>query len=363
MLMIAGAALLGTVTNAFASEDMRLTNPLARSPYDQSGRFEVGPFVGYQMFEDKQNLEDSLSYGGRLGYNFTNHFGVEVGMGIIEADVKDKTKVGVAKGQYRSPTSSVDLKSYQLDALYHFNPSRRLSPFVKAGIGRNVYDPQVLSNSSNTINYGVGVKYWIKKDLAVRIDLQDQKDKSFHNYSGTVELVYAFGDRRPSLKATEIAPEPQAEPYVEPKEVTEVPYSQPVIEEKGPISLPDSQNIVVLAFEDIHFNFDSSALTENARAILQRSLKLLHDNPETRVRIAGYTSASGSAEYNKRLSDRRANAVEKFLIDEGNISPERLTTIGYGEKNPAEHEADPTKKLSPSAKANMRVLFETILLN
>lgn len=364
VLMIAGASLFGTATGASASEDMRLFSSWPGSSHEQAGRFEVGPFVGYQMFEKKQNLEDGLNYGGRLGYNFTNRFGVEIGMGLIDTNVRDKSKVGVQKGQYRSPTDSVDIKSYQLDAVYQFHPSRRLSPFVKAGIGRNVYDPQVLSNSSNTINYGVGVKYWIKKDLAVRIDLQDQKEKSFHNYSGTVQLVYAFGSRRSSKKAAVVAsPEPHEVPYVEPKQVVLESSPSPRIEEVEEIVVERKPNVVVLAFEDIHFNFDSSALTKDAQGILQRSLKLLRDNPETKVRIAGYTSASGSPEYNQKLSERRAGAVKKYLLDKGNISPERLSTVGYGETEPAEHEVSPDEKHSLAARANMRVLFETILIN
>ena len=53
------------------------------------------------------------------------------------------------------------------------------------------------------------------------------------------------------------------------------------------------------------------------------------------VRIAGYTSMYGTAEYNQLLSERRAAAVENYLITQGGIAPKRITTIGYGAKNPA----------------------------
>jgi OOP family OmpA-OmpF porin len=85
------------------------------------------------------------------------------------------------------------------------------------------------------------------------------------------------------------------------------------------------------------------------------------ENPESNVRIAGYTSASGTKEYNQKLSERRAKAVEEYLIKEGFVSPERLSTIGYGETRPAEYEAAPTALYSKAAKANMRVLFEIIV--
>jgi OmpA-OmpF porin, OOP family len=61
------------------------------------------------------------------------------------------------------------------------------------------------------------------------------------------------------------------------------------------------------------------------------------------------------------LSERRANVVKSYLVNEGIISTDRLSTIGYGETNPAIYEAAPIELYSPAAKANMRVLFEVIV--
>ena len=58
---------------------------------------------------------------------------------------------------------------------------------------------------------------------------------------------------------------------------------------------------------------------------LRRGLK---DNPEAKVRIAGYTSAFGTDAYNQKLSERRANAVKEYLINEGLIARDRLSIIG-----------------------------------
>lgn len=358
MLIMVGAMLLSTTTNVSAYENSSPAGSSKSSSYDQSGRFEVGPFVGYHYFDNKQNLEDSFSYGGRLGYNFTSHLGAEITLGVVDADVDNKSLVGLAKGQYRSPTNNVDLKYYQVDAIYQFNPTQRLSPFVTAGIGRSLYSPGVMNNDTNTINLGIGAKYWVKKDIAVRVDVRAFEEKSFRNYCGTVELVYAFGGR---AEHKEIVVE-KPEPVIEPVEVVVVSEESPVVEEKVQ-SIAAKPGIIVLAFEDIHFNFDSSTLTDAAKVILRRSIRILKDNPEAKVRIAGYTSASGSNEYNQRLSERRAGAVEKYLIEEGLISPNRMSTVGYGENSPAEYEAAPKQLYSKAAMSNMRVLFETILIN
>jgi outer membrane protein OmpA-like peptidoglycan-associated protein len=119
--------------------------------------------------------------------------------------------------------------------------------------------------------------------------------------------------------------------------------------------------IIVLALEDIHFDFDKSNLTIEAQTILRRNIQLLKENPEAQIRIAGYTSAAGTEAINQKLSERRANAVKAYLVNEGIISPDRLSTIGYGETNPAMYEAAPKELYSKAAKANMRVLFEVIV--
>jgi outer membrane protein OmpA-like peptidoglycan-associated protein len=136
--------------------------------------------------------------------------------------------------------------------------------------------------------------------------------------------------------------------------------SEPKIEEKAQATAVEPK-IIILAFEDVHFNFDKSSLTPEAQAILKNNIRLLKDNPHAKIRIAGYTSASGSNEYNQKLSERRAQSVKAYLISEGVIIPGRLSTIGYGEKNPAVYEAAPEELYSAAAKANMRVLFEIIV--
>jgi len=119
--------------------------------------------------------------------------------------------------------------------------------------------------------------------------------------------------------------------------------------------------MTVLAFEEIHFDFDKSTLKPEAQTILKRNIRILKDNPDAKVRIAGYTSASGTEEYNRKLSERRAKAVEDYLVNEGRISPDRLTRIGYGESDPESYEAAPEELNSKAAKSNMRVLFQIVV--
>ena len=117
---------------------------------------------------------------------------------------------------------------------------------------------------------------------------------------------------------------------------------------------------VLATLDNSHFDFDSAAISENGKTILNNNITVLKNDPNMTIRIAGHTSAAGSEEYNQKLSERRAEAVKEYLVKTGGIDGNRLTTIGYGETLPAKVEADPSDKLSAAALANMRVVIEVI---
>ena len=164
---------------------------------------------------------------------------------------------------------------------------------------------------------------------------------------------------QPPPRAT-APPPPPPQPRVEEKVI--ILASEPKVEEKVvALAAEPKEKIIILALEDTHFEFDKAILTKEAQVILKRNIQILKANPKVKVRIAGYTSASGTESYNQSLSERRANAVKEYLTKEGVIAPDRLSTIGYGETRPAMYEAAPKDLYSPAAKANMRVLFEIIV--
>ena len=82
----------------------------------------------------------------------------------------------------------------------------------------------------------------------------------------------------------------------------------------------------------IAFEFDSADLTERARRDLDHVADALN-GPEltgTRLTIEGHTDASGSADYNLQLSQRRAEAVVDYLLRRG-VAARRLRAAGFGE--------------------------------
>ena len=87
--------------------------------------------------------------------------------------------------------------------------------------------------------------------------------------------------------------------------------------------------------EDIHFDFDSSALQPMAREVLQRKADFLFELVDASIIIEGHCDERGTEAYNIALGDRRAESAKAFLVDIG-IDPSRLTTISYGEERPVD---------------------------
>ncbi len=99
----------------------------------------------------------------------------------------------------------------------------------------------------------------------------------------------------------------------------------------------------------IRFDFDSAHLRPEGAAVLDRLASALQ-TPElkgSRFRIEGHTDAKGDAAYNLRLSQQRADEVQRFLVAHG-VSLPRLSAVGRGAQEPA-------NPLLPLAAENRRV--------
>ena len=84
----------------------------------------------------------------------------------------------------------------------------------------------------------------------------------------------------------------------------------------------------------VNFEFNSSQLDEDARAILRVQANWIRQFPEIRFKVFGHTDAVGSSGFNHRLGMRRANAVVNFLVSQG-ISRSRLqAVVSLGETQP-----------------------------
>lgn len=86
--------------------------------------------------------------------------------------------------------------------------------------------------------------------------------------------------------------------------------------------------------DTVTFAFNSAVLDDNAKAVLRRQAAFIRHFPEVRFKVFGHTDLVGSNAYNRRLGQRRAQAVVAFLSQNG-ISRRRLEAlVSYGETRP-----------------------------
>ncbi len=104
-------------------------------------------------------------------------------------------------------------------------------------------------------------------------------------------------------------------------------------------NIPDAKVVrvgegIVIEFNSkILFGFDQSTLSSEAKGNLDKLISVLQKYPDTNIEGQGHTDNTGSASYNKTLSERRAAAVSNYLSNNG-IASSRLTVIGFGESEP-----------------------------
>ena len=99
-------------------------------------------------------------------------------------------------------------------------------------------------------------------------------------------------------------------------------------------STPGSaQDFVVNVGDRVFFESDSSELSSQARATLEKQATWLNQYSRYSFTIEGHADERGTREYNIALGARRAQATRDYLISRG-ISGQRMRTISYGKERP-----------------------------
>ncbi len=89
----------------------------------------------------------------------------------------------------------------------------------------------------------------------------------------------------------------------------------------------------ILAEKTIQFEVNSANIRQASFAVLDRLVSAANGCPQSRIEVAGHTDADGPEDYNRQLSQQRAESVVRYLIGAG-VAETRLTAVGYGESQP-----------------------------
>ncbi len=117
--------------------------------------------------------------------------------------------------------------------------------------------------------------------------------------------------------------------------MTKIPagYISNLIEDGGEPRVITEDGILKFDLKEILFDYDKSVIRADARVDLNNLIKKLKKYPLIKLEIESHTDSRGSDEYNQILSQDRALATRKYILDNG-ISADRITSAGYGETKP-----------------------------
>lgn len=89
-----------------------------------------------------------------------------------------------------------------------------------------------------------------------------------------------------------------------------------------------------LKFQSVVFENGKSEILDDMKEDLKKVVDFLLDNPKFDLTIAGHTDSDGNEDFNKKLSQKRADAIREYVMDEGSIDGTRIKAIGYGSDKP-----------------------------
>lgn len=291
--------------------------------------------VGEAKFADLLSPAAALN----IGYKFSPIFGVRAGASGWQA-----------KGAWVSPKQIYDFKYLQgnidlmadLSTIFcGFSPKRVFNAYLFAGAGFNHafdndeanalntagYQPEYLWNGSKnsvTGRFGLGCNLRLNDRLAINIEgnanaLSDKfNSKKAGNcdwqINALVGLTIKFG--KGYTRTTPV--------YYPEEPVKEQPAPQPIVEQAKPIENTAVEVSVEPMEQSIFFAINSARILEDQQTKVNELATYLNKHPESKVCITGYADkGTGTARYNKVLSEKRAASVAEALKAKG-ISAERI---------------------------------------
>jgi outer membrane protein OmpA-like peptidoglycan-associated protein len=113
-------------------------------------------------------------------------------------------------------------------------------------------------------------------------------------------------------------------------------------------NVANAMNVKLIGKGDVTFGFNKSTLDKNAKVALDALIQQAQTAPQPTVELVGFTDTTGSAQYNLALSRRRAEAVQRYLVN-NNIPLRGIHIAGMGKEQPPAGLAEDVRALNPNA--------------
>jgi len=216
----------------------------------------------------------------------------------------------------------------------------------------------VFDRIDHCVNTPVGctVDKWGCESDADRDGVCDGRDNCADTPSGTkVDANGCSEEQRGAVKAAAVEPQavtPTPAPPPTP------PPAQPELGEKGR-ELAQTGRI---RLENVYFENGAATLAPESETTLNQVGAGLEKFPDLRVEIEGHTDTRGSAAYNMKLSQQRAEAVRQYLLSHFSLQADHVTARGYGETQPETKERN-DEELMRNRRVMLRALNPEVLPN
>lgn len=297
--------------------DSRITEQLLAQGFDVTALNDDNRHLGYKLFG---------------GYQFNQYLAIEGG--YFNLGRFGFTATTIPPGTF---AGDIRLQGANMDIVGLLPLTTRFAAFARAGVdyvwakdqfagtGAVVVQNPDASNHSAQYKFGVGLQFGITRSLDLRAEAERYRVNDAVGNRGDIDLfslgvLYRFG-ARDTAPAAYVAPpaSPPASPPLEPLPVAAV------------LPLETQRYCSIL---DIEFEINNDVMRREEREKLKVLGTFLTKYPDTTAVIEGHTDDVGTAADNLQLSQRRADNVVRYLIDDWHIAPARLQALGYGETRP-----------------------------
>lgn len=338
---------------AFNKKALAAAALIAAVPVANAG-VTISPMVGQMLFDNSMDVDNELFGSIGLGYQFDGPLGLE----LSYLSTSPETDAG----------SDLDITQLRLDALYHFNHTEAVTPYLLVGGGEQTYDFGSTDYASSILSLGGGLKAAISNGLSLRTEIRliNDMDMELTNYAVGLGLNYEFGKQSQTKKIEPVQTAPvdsDNDGVVDSSDQCPGTPAGTAVDVNGcEMVMDDDKDGVANAMDkcpdtsmgaavdatgcyiviteikevDLHVTFanNSMEVPTSSYDTIEEVADFMNTYPLTNVVIEGHTDDRGSAAYNQKLSQQRAEAVAKVLIDNFNVPATRVSAKGYGESSP-----------------------------
>jgi len=337
---------------------------------DAQFKYEISPMIGYNLSEGNIGLKNDGFFTG----------GVELQANTPGSKISPEFSAFYTHhAEYENFTKKANIFRGAFNGVYTFDSVNDMIPFAKAGFGYEYVYREIESNQDGFFaDAGAGVKVPLTKAWALKAEAiyvakigNSHNKTADNNLMALVGLTYSFGEiPKPAPKeepkpvvveevaivAAVIEPDTDGDGIFDAMDKCPNTPAGTTVDVNGCPIVLDADGDGVLDAKDLcpntpvgekvdthgcpiavnlHVTFanNSSVVPASATPQLDKFAAFLKRNTNYSARIVGYTDDRGSESYNQKLSERRAQAVLKALVDRG-VNPAQLSAIGMGELNP-----------------------------